>query len=911
MERKPSAARPLKMSLPLTYQQEVFREAYHDDTLVVMARGLGLCDIVANILHSYDATGRSLVLLVGASELENTRFGEQLAEKAAVSRTPNARGLLVINTNVSSVASREKMYVRGGVFTITSRILIVDLLAGLLDPSKITGLVVLHAERVTAVSLEAFIIRIFRQKNKTGFLKAFSERPETFSSGFSALSTIMRNLFLQKTSLWPRYHVRVAQSLEARKAEVVELEISMTPAMQSIQNSALQCIEISISELRKVNLGLDIGDWSVDSALHRSFDILIRRQLEPVWHRVSPRTKQIASDLTTLRTILLNLLSLDAVSFHQYLETVLASNAPTNSLSTLGHSPWLYLDAADTLFSLARRRVYTGSLPKSLDPTSLIETGLVLEELPKWDVLLNILDEIYQNRQGCLNKNKNGPVLIMCHDRQTCVQIAEYLQFASNLTPENDRQEQTGRGYSSKYMRQKFASFHAWKVAFSRARSSKLLQDYQETSSKPTLPLRKVPPNKRRRLRGGAQLATTSRDHDRSFDTGKSEYSANPDSRNNLEIPFEEGIFEAPECSATDFEMHDPKDSLVIHPYSAADDSLLEEIQPQDVIMYSPNASFIRHIEVYRSSHSNINDIRAYFMYYGCSVEEQTYLSTVRKEKDAFTNLIRQKSSMATTLTVDSFSGEDPQDKFLRTLNTRIAGGGRLIATAEPPRVVVDVREFRSSLPSLLHGKNITIVPCSLTVGDYILSPNICVERKSVKDLISSFKDGRLYSQAEAMISGYQEPVLLVEFDQDKSFSLEPFTDLNSTAAAARSDLQAKLVLLTLHFPKLRIIWSSSPYQTAEIFEELKKNEHEPDPLKAVSIGLADGEDGYSTYAPTPMEILKAIPGITEQNYKQIVLEVDNIMELGNVSENNLTAIIGPEAARRVHGFFDTNMYIS
>lgn len=56
-------------------------------------------------------------------------------------------------------------------------------------------------------------------------------------------------------------------------------------------------------------------------------------------------------------------------------------------------------------------------------------------------------------------------------------------------------------------------------------------------------------------------------------------------------------------------------------------------------------------------------------------------------------------------------------------------------------------------------------------------------------------------------------------------------------------------------------------------------------------------------------DILKAIPGITEQNYKQVVLEVDTIMELGNMSERNLVAILGPEAARRVHGFFDTSMY--
>lgn len=36
------------------------------------------------------------------------------------------------------------------------------------------------------------------------------------------------------------------------------------------------------------------------------------------------------------------------------------------------------------------------------------------------------------------------------------------------------------------------------------------------------------------------------------------------------------------------------------------------------------------------------------------------------------------------------------------------------------------------------------------------------------------------------------------------------------------TDISAKLVLLTLAFPKLRIIWSSSPHETAKIFEELK-----------------------------------------------------------------------------------------
>lgn len=58
------------------------------------------------------------------------------------------------------------------------------------------------------------------------------------------------------------------------------------------------------------------------------------------------------------------------------------------------------------------------------------------------------------------------------------------------------------------------------------------------------------------------------------------------------------------------------------------------------------------------------------------------------------------------------------------------------------------MREFRSTLPSLLHAANLLVVPATLTVGDYILTPEICVERKSLSDLVASFNSGRLYVSA-------------------------------------------------------------------------------------------------------------------------------------------------------------------
>lgn len=273
---------------------------------------------------------------------------------------------------------------------------------------------------------------------------------------------------------------------------------------------------------------------------------------------------------------------------------------------------------------------------------------------------------------------------------------------------------------------------------------------------------------------------------------------------------------------------------------------------------------------------------------------------------------------MAVTLTLEGHGVEDPQEQFLRTVNTRIAGGGRLAATAAPPRVVVDVREFRSSLPSLLHGRNMETIPCMLTVGDYVLTPQICIERKSIKDLISSFKDGRLYTQAETMLQHYKSPMLLIEFDANKSFTLEPFADLTASGASSfaslnpntSSDLQSKLVLLTLAFPRLRIIWSSSPYQTAEIFEELKKQQEEPDPLRAVRIGLQEGEEAEQrTFSQAPQDMLRAVPGVTGKNMGRITLEVANVLELSNMDEEAIEPLVGKEAARQIWRFFNRSLF--
>ncbi|KAK2745552.1 hypothetical protein FQN57_003677 [Myotisia sp. PD_48] len=965
----------VKLSLPLEYQQELLSELQEEDKLVILAQGLGLLRIVTNLLHTYDAAGNNLILLVGSNDRENEWIGEALAEHHAVSRSPLSRGLKVINTDRATVPMRQKLYSEGGIISVTSRILVVDLLSKLLDPENITGMIVLHAERVTASSLEAFILRIYRQYNKVGILKAFSDAPEPFTTGFAPLSNMLRNLFLQKTSLLPRFHVTVAESLEGhRKAEVIELEVPMTDKMREIQNAILECVEANIRELKKSNTGLDIEDWNVDSALHKNFDVAIRRQLEPMWHRVTFRTRQIVSDLTVLRAILHSLLTYDAVSFNQYLDTIIAAHSAPAESTKQNFSPWLFLDAAHILFQTSKSRVYRKkaesdpnatprfNLPSTLEP--------VLEEQPKWKALAEVLDEIEKDPyfNPTPGHDSNNIILIMCSDQQTCRQVREYLstmyyrnapQTASSDESPDIPSEDNDHSPSAEYMMaHKLRSYIYWKRNLAKVNEQMYGAKSKQKENTYSMPTRKYPergpPTKRRRIRGGgsasASPSTRTAQGSVQLDTESYETPMATDSteqEQNTEEIQTVTIVDDLEDMEDYYELYDVDDLIVVHPFDGdMDEHILEEVRPKYIIMYEPDPAFIRRVEVYRSSHRE-RTIRVYFMYYGGSVEEQRYLSAVRREKDAFTKLIKEKGSMALAITHDR-SLEDPQEQFLRTVNTRIAGGGRLAATAAPPMVVVDVREFRSALPSLLHGRSMVVVPCQLTVGDYVLTPDICVERKSIRDLISSLKNGRLYNQVETMLQHYSSPMLLIEFDQNKAFTFDAFTSSSTPATyvadnatsfstpggsstlinpTAPRSAQHLLVLLTLAFPRLKIIWSSAPYQTAEIFAELKKNNAEPDPLRAVQLGLDFDIPGAGTstggpgevmraagiehriFSVLPQDMLRAVPGINPNILERLMLETRNIHEIANMSIEELDPIVGMEIARKIVRFFRKSLF--
>lgn len=226
-------------------------------------------------------------------------------------------------------------------------------------------------------------------------------------------------------------------------------------------------------------------------------------------------------------------------------------------------------------------------------------------------------------------------------------------------------------------------------------------------------------------------------------------------------------------------------------------------------------------------------------------------------------------------------------------------------------KVIVDMRELRSSLPFVLYKSGFLLEPLTIDIGDYILCKGLCIERKSTSDLISSLNNGRLYAQVEQLTRNYELSLLLIEFDENKPFSLLPFGDFRSEISI--SDISSKLCLLLLHFPTLKLVWSPSLAATADIFHDLKRGQSEPDILTEGQASDNNNNNSSSSNSmggggggdPVARDILLSMPGITKKNSYIIMRYVKNIKELCKVPLAKLESLLGAQDAQKLYSFLN------
>eukprot|EP00920_Eleutheroschizon_duboscqi_P012379 GHVT01029536.1.p1 GENE.GHVT01029536.1~~GHVT01029536.1.p1 ORF type:complete len:428 (+),score=68.29 GHVT01029536.1:277-1560(+) len=112
-----------------------------------------------------------------------------------------------------SLNDRLLLYRKGGLLSVTSRILVIDLLTGKITPELIDGIVFNHAHKAPTSWNDSFIVRLFLRRNRIGFVKAVTDRPEALSRGFAGLEKVARALMLKRVFLFPRIHPEVQTTI--------------------------------------------------------------------------------------------------------------------------------------------------------------------------------------------------------------------------------------------------------------------------------------------------------------------------------------------------------------------------------------------------------------------------------------------------------------------------------------------------------------------------------------------------------------------------------------------------------------------------------------------------------------------------------------------------------------------------
>lgn len=119
----------------------------------------------------------------------------------------------------------------------------------------------------------------------------------------------------------------------------------------------------------------------------------------------------------------------------------------------------------------------------------------------------------------------------------------------------------------------------------------------------------------------------------------------------------------------------------------------------------------------------------------------------------------------------------------------------------------------------------------------------------------------------------------------------------DSDGNSSNVDITKKLQLLTVCFPKLRLVWSPSPYATAQLFEELKQNREEPIPKDAAAKGSDSAtkelmDNIIDKINPNVHDFLMRLPGVTSRNIGLLLKKVTDLKGLLRLTEVKFSQFI-------------------
>jgi Fanconi anemia group M protein len=260
------------------------------------------------------------------------------------------------------------------------------------------------------------------------------------------------------------------------------------------------------------------------------------------------------------------------------------------------------------------------------------------------------------------------------------------------------------------------------------------------------------------------------------------------------------------------------------------------------------------------------------------------------------------QSSQSTLSAYTTLAGEDSTDEEIPAFDDVAEGDEADVGESEDEkpsfeadtgvvRIVADTREGNSSVIrrlDLTDGLDVEMV--QLSVGDYILSDRVAVERKSAQDFADTLVEGRrsMFEQLGALVNNYERPVLVLEGTQDELYDAR-----NIHPNAIRGALQSLAVDYGVS-----VLWARDEEETAHHLSNIAIRE-QTDRDRTVQV---HGKKGGSSTSDQQEYIISAIADVGLVTAQALLAGLGSVRAVFTADEAELQTVdgVGAVTAERI-----------
>lgn len=209
----------------------------------------------------------------------------------------------------------------------------------------------------------------------------------------------------------------------------------------------------------------------------------------------------------------------------------------------------------------------------------------------------------------------------------------------------------------------------------------------------------------------------------------------------------------------------------------------------------------------------------------------------------------------------------------------------------ELPVVFADTREGNSKVIRHLSEMEIDVKVQAMAVGDYQVSDEVVIERKTAKDFVDSIVDKRLFKQARSLMEEFKRPLIILEGDDLYNGMINP------------NAIRGSIASIALDFG-ISIIPTRNAQDTAAMIKRIAIREQSGE---KTPIQIRTDKKPVNLWEQQ-LFIIESLPNIGPVNAKNLLEHFGTVANIINASKSQLQEVegIGKKTAANIRKVVDS-----